>query len=149
MFFKSHFTAFRQHIFRGSNLSQTQFQNMYFGSVLPGYYLVFHVWNLVNSNLKERVQKLWKVFARLKDCFELRKRSFKLKKNNVLNSEKKSLNKKKSFESTKISSEIWKIFARLKNCFELGKSFELKKKKVLNSEKMFRTKKKKVLNLRK
>ena len=129
MFFKSHFTVFRRHIFRGSNLSQTQFQNMYFGSVLPGYYFVFHVRNLVNSKLKRKgskalknICKTEKSFWTLKKTFELKKTIFELWKK-LSNSKKQILNFEKKCRTQK--TKLW----------TLKKTFELKKKTLSNLRK--------------
>ena len=67
-----HCTVFRPHVFRdtahfvtdskslfrvsnnifgASTFTETQFQNWHFGTFLPAYYLVIHVWNLVNQGL--------------------------------------------------------------------------------------------------
>ena len=54
-----HCTVFHPLIVRVSTSSQTRFQNMLFGTFLPAFYFVFHVWNLVNS---------WLIIKGLKPC---------------------------------------------------------------------------------
>ena len=64
-----HCTVFHPLIFRVSTSSQTQFQNMLFGTFLPAFYFVFHVWNLVNSWLLIMVAKPWRIFSKPENIF--------------------------------------------------------------------------------
>ena len=64
-----HCTVFRQHLFRVSTSSETQFQNMHFGTFLPAYYFAFHVWNIANSWLIIKASKPWKLFSISENIF--------------------------------------------------------------------------------
>ena len=90
-----HCTVFHPLIFRVSTSSQTQFQNMLFGTFLPAFYFVFHVWNLVNS---------WLIIKGLKPC-----KLFSISENLFCETQPWFWNSNTSFESLKkslVSEEI-------------------------------------------
>ena len=90
-----HCTVFHPLIFRVSTSSQTQFQNMPFGTILPAFYFVFHVSNLVNS---------WLIIKGLKPC-----KLFSISENVFCETQPWFWNSNTSFESLKkslVSEEI-------------------------------------------